>query len=29
MNHPVLIEFITWFVFIYFLLLNGGYMALN
>ncbi len=29
MNNPYLIDFITWFVFIYFLLLNGGYMALN
>ena len=29
MNHSLVIDFATWFVFAYFILLNGGYLTLN
>ena len=29
MSHHLLIQFITWFVLCYFVLLNGGYLVLN
>lgn len=29
MSNSIVIDFVTWFVFIYFLMLNGGYLTLN